>query len=590
MSDIIKYGAKWPEEAFSDPVNIELYSFLTWRDSDKGGLGRFGHLKNAIKTIWPSMEFNPWFDMRMREFCDPGNWVINESQKFLNLNTVGCAASGKTHDWVVIGFTWWLADPLNSRFSFCSAQKQMISSRSWRVLQELYAAMGDRKAGLHMVNSKYTLQSQKSDAKHCVDILASAQGETDKAVQRLAGNHPKRYFICVDEASDTPEAIYAAVTNASKACEEFVFVTAGNAWSRMDPLGRCCTPVNGWNAVDRDTEVWKTAGVREWNIKPGVAIHFSGRRSPNVKRGKTYIPYLYTKENYLDAQGHEDTLAYWRQDEGFWAPDGLSNTVMDEALVLKMDGAGRFDWNSKVEAVAALDPAFGGDQITLKFGQIGDIDHTGRLGLQITEKEDIKIREGQSDSIELQITKQVMEACRRRGVKPECFGLDATGIGRGVASYLQDMWSPLIVKVEFGGAPTDAPVSQDDPTSRKIAYDRKVTELWFTVKEMLKAGQLKGLDPDSISQFCRRTYDYRGKKIILETKADCKKRINRSPDDADCIAVMCYVAEQRGMVIQAGGVSAAKRGNRWLDEARKFDELYDNEPSTENNGWMSWVD
>jgi hypothetical protein len=333
--------------------------------------------------------------------------------------------------------------------------------------------------------------------------------------------------------------------------------------------------------------MWKTTGVREWNIKPGVAIHFSGRRSPNVRRGKTFIKYLYTRENWIDAQGNENSLGFWRQDEGFWAPEGLVSTVFDEAAVSRVGGMGRYTWESKSELVAALDPAFGGDEIKLKFGTVGDIEG-GRLALEVGETVPVIIEDKPDESAERQIGRQIIQHCKKRGVKPECFGLDATGTGRGVASYLQDNWSPLINKVEFGGAPDDAPVSADDPTSMKDAYDRKVTQLWYQCREMLLAGQLRGLDAPSVQQFCKRMYDYRGKKIVLEKKDECRARIGRSPDDADCVAVMCHVARQRGVVVQGGGQMV--KGNRWLPAALEADTVYETETVEEEIGPMGWFD
>jgi hypothetical protein len=78
-------------------------------------------------------------------------------------------------------------------------------------------------------------------------------------------------------------------------------------------------------------------------------------------------------------------------------------------------------------------------------------------------------------------------------------------------------------------------------------YDRRVTELWYNCREVLAAGQLRGLDQPTCSQFCSRTYELKSRKIRLETKAECKERIGRSPDDADCAAVMVEVARHMGL-------------------------------------------
>jgi len=585
----IKYGYKWPDD-WSD-ISIELECYRNWWGPDEGCLGRYRHFRNALKLCWPDVEWSEWMEWRISQFCDSSNWQVDDSMRYLNLNNVGCATSGKTHDWSMIALLWWMADPTSSSVALCSIQRQMIRQRGWRVIQELHAALPG-KVG-HLIDSKTIIQAVKGDDKHAIFAQAVERGETIRAAQKLAGIHPERYMILIDEAPGTPEAIFEALPNAMKACREFILVTIGNAASRMDPHGQCCEPEGGWESVDQDTTAWRTRGVRKWQVKPGVCLHFHGKRSPNVKRGKTIYPYLYTYENWKDAEGKEDTLQFWVMDAGFWAPEGISNTVFDEALVHKMGGmdAGT-KWRTTSETLAALDPGFGGDECVLRFGEWGDVDGGGRL-LEVKEKVPIRISAKSKDPVDYQIARQTIVECAKRRVKPECFGLDATGTGRGVAAILSEEWSPLINKVEFGGAPTDKPVSQDNPVNCKDAYDRRVTELWMDGRELLTGGQLKGLDRDTVAQFCSRVYYYKGKKIAIETKEDCKKRIGRSPDDADAVVVMIDVARHRGLAPKR--LLGVKLSKSRMDKALEADELYRDEDMNERmkdpvERYMGWLE
>jgi hypothetical protein len=137
-------------------------------------------------------------------------------------------------------------------------------------------------------------------------------------------------------------------------------------------------------------------------------------------------------------------------------------------------------------------------------------------------------------------------------------------------------WSPLVVGVEFGGAPSSTAVSADDGTLCKDAYDRRVTELMYNCRELLLAGQLKGLDRVTVSQFCSRTYGYKGKKKSVETKDDCKLRIGRSPDDADTIAIMVELARQRGLSPSRGivGVLAKSRMAKAVESNEVYEDSY----------------
>ena len=68
-------------------------------------------------------------------------------------------------------------------------------------------------------------------------------------------------------------------------------------------------------------------------------------------------------------------------------------------------------------------------------------------------------------------------------------------------------------------------------------YDRKVTQLWWEARALLVSGQLKGLDGDTCSQFCKRTYEHgkdnEGRKIKIETKAAFKSRLGYSLGPAE---------------------------------------------------------
>ena len=571
-----RYGRLW-DERWSDAA-IELYCFNEWLTEEDEGLGRERHFTNAIKLLWPKLEWNEWMEWRVREFCALENWVIDPSTKFLNINNVGCATSGKTWSWSMMALAWWLADPLNSRVAICSIQHQMIRARVWPVIIGLLTQVPGSSG--HLIDSKTIIQATKGDDKNAVFGQAVASGETTKAVQKLAGIHPKRYMIIVDEAPGTPEAIFEAVSNASKACSEFILVTIGNACSRMDPHGRICEPADGWMSINQDTQQWRTRGVREWQIKPGVCLHFHGKRSPNVKRGKTIYPYLYSLENWKDAAGREDTMHYWMMDAGFWPPEGISNTIFDEATVQKVGGMETVVFRSTKERLGAMDPAYGGDEPVLRFGSTGDLEN-GKKVLQCDEKVPLRLSGDDKTPVDYQLARQAIEACKARGVKPECFALDVTGRGAAIRSIMVEEWSPLVVGVEFGGAPSSTPVSVEDGTLCKDAYDRRVTELMYNCRELLLAGQLKGLDRVTVSQFCSRSYAYKGKKKSVETKDDCKLRIGRSPDDADTIAIMVELARQRGLSPSRGivGVLASSRMAKAIEANEVYDDS-DAEPAT----------
>ena len=558
---------------------IELFAFL--HAPYEGSLSKFQHAKNAIGLLWPEMVsekyWNPWLERALKAFTNEDYLVTRHGVKIRVVVLTGCAAVGKTFSAGLYTTLWWLASPANSIAYFTSTSKDMVRKRIWPIIQKfskggvVNSSTGEvGEFGGHMVNSKPALQMVKGDDKHSIAALAVASGETTAAVAKLSGQHEERILLVIDEGQATPEAIYATIANLRKGCLDLTIIIIENPMGRLTGSGRASEPENGWKSVGLEDLEWKTKGVQEWQLEPGICVRFDGRDSPNVAAAKEAgvtgseedsdwrdpWPFIFTFGDWI-AANHADrlnTLSYWSQDRGIQAPDGTLNTVMSEQLVERHDGYGEFTFYSEKRMIAGLDPAFGGDKCILRFAEVGDVEgesgvgsFAGRKVVQLRERLEMRIDPGSDVEIEGQIAMQVQAACTKRGVKIEDFGLDATGTGRGVAYALSQNWGSGYHKVEFGGLPSDMSFSEEDTRSCKEIFDRKVTELWWMVREFTTSGQLKGLTVQDVKEFCSREYRMVGKKYSVETKKDMKVKIGYSPDDADAVAVVLDVARVRGV-------------------------------------------
>jgi hypothetical protein len=200
-------------------------------------------------------------------------------------------------------------------------------------------------------------------------------------------------------------------------------------------------------------------------------------------------------------------------------------------------------WRSGFIASAMLDPGFGGDKCcfrTMKRGH--DKDNAFRVLLDETIAIPITVDDPKSPP-EYQIAAKVKSFCEARGIPPDEFIADTTGIGSGVAATLQREWSPGINTCEFGGAPSDMIVSEEDPRPAKDIYDRRVTELWFSIREYIQAGILRGLDDPTSIQLCQRKWDYKGKKKAIQKKEE----LPSSPNEADALACGIELLRRKGI-------------------------------------------
>jgi hypothetical protein len=299
-----------------------------------------------------------------------------------------------------------------------------------------------------------------------------------------------------------------------------------------------CEPKHGWDSIDVESDQWET--------KRGVCVHLNGLKSPNVRAGKTIYPGLFN-QNDLDMTSDfygTDSPQYWQMCLGFWAPEGIQKTVLTMPMIVKARAMEAPVFDVGATDLASLDPSFEGmDRCVLRFFRCGLSD--GKMILALGETIFIKTKSAPDDPTHYQIVRQVREECIQRGVPPHLFGLDSTGEGGGLASIFQREWSPQILCVEFGGRPGKEPISQTNPKRSDQEYDRMVTSLWFFFRLLVQNEQIKGLDTDTATEFCRRWWEMKGPYISLETKAKMKERTRRSPDLADNVVVGAQVARKR---------------------------------------------
>lgn len=534
------------------PLEVELYCFRYGRTPEQGGLGRFNHFRNATAIIWPELEWNEWLERQVESLCE-NQWV----------SWTGCAASGKTFASALYALVWWLADPKNSTVILTSTTAKMIRKRVWANISKLFRDAAGKLPG-NMVDSKTTLQSSKGDDKNAIFAIAVLDGSTSKAVANIQGIHSERVLAIVDEATDTPEAAFEATSNLSKGCKEFQFAAIGNPHSKLDEHGRFSEPAAGWETITVETEEWKT--------NRGVCLRFDGMKSPNIKAGKTKYEFLITEPQVDQAIKYdgESSPKFWKYVRGMWAPEGVCRTVLSETMCEKHQVRQAHIFSEETRLIAGLDPAFGGDRCILRFAKYAEIP-SGLAGVQFTEVLPIKLNVSSSEPIHYQIAAAVKGACIERGCAPQHLAVDASGEGGGLCDILSKEWSNRIRRIEFGGAPSDMPVSAEDGRSSKEAYANRVTELWFSVREWVIRGQVKGLDKDTIIEFCQRMFNDEKRKIQVEKKSEMKARSGQSPDLADAAALVIEMARQLG----AGRLNRKTESDKeWEGVVDKNDVIY----------------
>lgn len=563
---IVKYRRRFETNSLLD---VELWAFKNGLTVEQGGLGKAKHFENIVRELWP------WFVWE-DDFGPLG--VPQEQVKALCENDVVGFTSGASSiksdilaKWALVN---WFADPVNTLVIVVSTSAKDAAQRIWGhiVRDWRYCRKNNKSVGKLIESMSIIKLSEKTDGEAASDnssiCLVAAGGEfANDALKRLEGKKNKRVFLVLDELQDcSATVIQEAIWNLN-VNDYFHVAAAGNASDRSDPHGQFLKPLDGdWNSVNIGTHTWKI----KVGTKEGIAIHFDGEDSPNMKRflaGRPQLPFMRKAEEYMIAKQTlgEDSAQFLRQFRGFWSSktDQTNYIVTDASLSVhrayEILGEG-FHWQSTPTGVLGIDPSYseGGDRfevMPIYWGLCTD----GVWCLYFDKSILITPKPAPGESRDYAAIRQCKEIAMERGIGPRNVGMDASA-GTPLLSIAHKEWSQEILAVPFGGAPTDLPVSMYDNRLASQLYANKTSELAYVFVEFLNNNHVRGVRPDHAKELTNRQFEQvTGGKIRIESKGKMKKRLGFSPDIADAGAVGLAVIRER-LMIKAGVSSGPAAG------------------------------
>lgn len=576
MSAIPDFGLKWD-------ANIPLIQrrFYCARYG-VGNVPTWEQRKEIIQALWGSDKYlwHDWNERRLKAVSS-SNWVT----------WAGPGGTAKTTDAAVIGLEYWLEAPHETAVIMCSTTTEMLRRRIWASVVHYHAQLpkGLGHVG-KLIDTSCIIQWARGDAKNGIFGLAVREGPVEDAVNNLVGIHTKRVFLILDEMQGVREAIMEATANMAKN-PEFKFLGLGNPESILDPLGKASEPLAGWTSVTPRVS-------RSWEIHSGpakgkgVCQVFDGAQSPAIThpdpqyRKRLAGIGLLTQDQIdaaiKDARGNVNKPRLWSQTFGWWPPMGVTNTVLDETILNTFHCRERATWTDGFTRIAALDPAWeGGDDKILQFAKVGQTEVEGKRVwmVEMGRWESVPVNTNSTEPLDWQIVNYCKEQCQKEKVEPASFALDSSGRGESLKGVFEREWG-AVVGVAFGGKPSDLPVSDTNPRPAHEEYNYRFSELNYSVREFAIAGGLRGLSTEAAFQFCARKTEYKNKKQTVESKAELKKRIGRSPDHADAVCIAIDLARRKGARPTAEKTTDGDRS--WRDAVKKADSYYNQESMLEN--------
>lgn len=586
-----KYGVEWPDNA--DDLQVELACIARggqWVDQDgfTCGEGLFRHYYKAGRLMWPEDDDHRWSILGLRRMCE------HEINVFM-----GPGDSNKTYLISKFVMCHWWADPLKRLWLCSSTDRRGAELRIWGKIKEFFNRARARYPYLpgRVLESKGCItpdeisedQSEARLLTRGIIFIPCKQGNTWLGLGPYAGiKPPSDGFLghAGDEVSLMAPSFLDAYAN-WYGKENFKGLLTGNPGDLEDPLCVAGEPEDGWeNWVD-------TEKTQEWTSRfyGAHVVAFDGRDTPNNDHpyvtGKPRYPYLIGKKKIesVKEQYGENDWHWWNQCVGKPQTSVQSRRVITRQLVQTNGAMEDVIWQAsdQITKVVSLDAAYGGiggDRCVLRESEFGkDVEGQDVFAVKPVVLVPVSIRNPEPP--EIQIARFCRTFCEMRGVPPENFFFDGRGT---LAVTLAQEWSPAVNVIDFGGAPTKRPVSNDEfiwegeEKGKRLKtcdeeYFNFVTELWFAVYYLIICKQMRRLDKETAREGYQRTWGYgsqamRRTRKQVEPKDEMKERTKQSPDLFDCLVIGVEGARRLGFQIQSLKSAVQKNTgqvDRWLE-------------------------
>lgn len=547
-----KYGRYWdPQE---HPLTIELRCIKD-AEAAKDWRLKAAHTRAAIELLWgkdneyKTFIFNPWSDRMLEEAC---------KHKYLSI--AGCASSGKSLFFACYAIVMWLVDPVHTTVLVTSTSLKESRGRIWADIEDHWNAAqrrfedalpGKLVSSLGLIKlldpTKQFDQSERSG----IHLVACEQRAEKEAISKMIGFKNKRFVFIGDELPELSAAILQAATSNLDSAEKefFQLVGTGNPNSIYDPHGVFSKPKAGWKSVH--------PGIYEWETDLGYCIRFDAEQSPNILAGKVLYKWLPT-QTLIDEKRRilgEESLAYWRMIRSFWCATGGSESVVSEADIIGFDCEEHVkQWKDGFQTVfvAFLDPGYtnGGDRSIAYLAKYGVNADNGKWTLDFLEYRAL-FEDTMNTKVarNFQIAQKFKDLCAEWKVTPDNAGVDDTGAA-AFGDIVHTVWSQQVIRVNFGGAPSDLQVSAHEKTLASDKYKNRVTEIWACIREYIRCGQIKGIKPDLGVELTARRMVSKKSGIDLKSQVEPKEKMKMrtngvSPDIADAALGCLTIVRQK---------------------------------------------
>lgn len=513
-------------------------------------------------------------------------WLIRMARDFCRhkrLGLLGCASAGKSYALAAYTYTYWKSQPFDTSVYISTTSAEAGEARAFGTVKDLYHRdqfrIGKLINSLRLITldeeTKGEDGSAERDYRNCVKaVLIKSGAEGKNVVGTIVGRKNRNVIWGCDEAGFMDAGILDARVNLfSNPFAQFIYV--GNGPIEGDPIYIDGEPfgvnwADGWRAVDPEVHF-------HWPTRTGHVLYFNGRLSPNMQLPvgeKPVFPGMMDREKMHEielAAGGEDTPIFWRQVIGLSPGVDIPDKVVTHKLLESHRAFEQALWaGSPLKVVGGMDVGFrvDGDPCSIDFCKVGK-ETDGRTVAEFERDAHLLIPSVKSkEAFEPQISRKVIEECRRR----DChfITLDVTGDGGIMLQHIErvareENYALSVLPVSFSGSADDSVVIPDQKKAAKDLFANRMSQIWGQFRLCVINKVVRGCDPLSLAVkqlVGRKAITDDKKRMLVEPKREYKKRLKRSPDQADARTLACFAAIKNGLSGMELGVGARMQEKR----------------------------
>lgn len=343
--------------------------------------------------------------------------------------------------------------------------------------------------------------------------------DTETIGRTLSGQHARYPFYLIDESGDIPPNMIKSAEQGLTSCEDGLIITAGNTTSQTGLL---------YDVTTRARKDWKIISITADPDDP--------KRTPRVdiEWARTQIA-LYGRENPW-------VMAYIL---GQFPPGSINALLSVEEVEKAMALHPRLEEYAWAQKRLGTDVARYGDDRTVIFPRQGIVAFKPTI-----------MRHVRDSAVSVDIGNRVMARRNewlREGSPFEnddvlTFFDDTVGWAHGAIDFMRSSGlSPYAIRF-------DNKQTSDD------RYFNMRAEMWMKLADWIKAGGALPPIPEMVAELTAPTYAFKEGKLIIESKDQIKKRLGRSPDLADALALTFAIPDAPAGMAKRGSLASSNSG------------------------------